>query len=107
MSSKKIPKNPYFSAFLEDVNEFLVEKHGKLTIINEQCNKCGICAQVCPAKNITVAGKVDFRDQCEGCSACLHLCPKNALHLKNEKSNKRWRHPDVSLKELIEANDRG
>jgi hypothetical protein len=33
MSSKKIPKNPYFSAFLEDVNEFLVEKHGKLTIV--------------------------------------------------------------------------
>jgi hypothetical protein len=39
--------------------------------------------------------------------ACLHLCPQNALHLRRERSNKRWRNPDVSLQEIIMANNRG
>ena len=75
-------------------------------IINSNCNKCGICAKVCPAKNITVTDKVNFESQCEWCMGCLHHCPQNALHLKNEKSSKRWRNPEVSLNEIITANNR-
>lgn len=75
-------------------------------IVNEQCNQCGTCAKVCPTKNITVTMKVVFGDHCASCYACLHLCPKNAIHLKNEKSGKRWRNPEVSLKEIIGANNR-
>ena len=80
-------------------------KNAQKYIVNNQCNKCGICAKVCPAKNITVTDKVHFADQCEYCLACPHLCPQNAIHLKNEKSNKRWRNPEVSLNEIIEANN--
>jgi len=77
-------------------------------IVNEQCNNCGVCTQVCPAKNIKVTtDRVDFNERCEGCMACLHICPQNALHLKGEKSHMRWRHPEVSLKEIIKANNRG
>jgi MinD superfamily P-loop ATPase len=53
-----------------------------------------------------VEDSVSFQNQCEGCLACLHLCPQNALHLKNEKSEKRWRNPDVTLEEIISANSR-
>jgi len=74
--------------------------------VNSWCNKCGVCSKVCPAKNITVTGKVDFHDHCEGCLACIHLCPKNAIHLKGERSYKRWRNPEVSLNEIIGANNR-
>ena len=81
-------------------------KNAQKYIVNTQCNKCGICAKACPAKNITVTDKVHFADKCEYCMACLHLCPQNALHLKNEKSGKRWRNPEVSLSEIIEANNR-
>jgi len=76
-------------------------------IVNKQCNKCGTCAKVCPAKNISVSDKVRFADKCEYCLACPHLCPQNAIHLKNEKSDKRWCHPEVSLGEIIGANNRG
>ncbi|MCL2193517.1 MAG: EFR1 family ferrodoxin [Treponema sp.] len=76
-------------------------------IVNDQCNKCGICAKVCPAKNITVTDKIRFADKCEYCLACPHLCPRNAIHLKNEKSDKRWINPEVSLNEIIKANNRG
>lgn len=76
-------------------------------IVNDKCTSCGTCAKVCPAGNITIIDKVAFADKCEGCLGCVHHCPKNALHLKSEKSTARWRHPDVSLTEIIKANNRG
>jgi len=74
-------------------------------IVSESCNNCGTCARVCPAANITLTDKISFGNQCEGCLACLHLCPLNALKLKSEKSDMRWRHPDIPLSEIIEANN--
>ncbi|MCL1994366.1 MAG: EFR1 family ferrodoxin [Spirochaetes bacterium] len=81
-------------------------KYAQGYIADEKCNACGICAKICPAKNIAVAGKANFSDSCEACMACLHLCPQNALHHKNEKSAKRWRNPNVTLNEIIAANNR-
>jgi Pyruvate/2-oxoacid:ferredoxin oxidoreductase delta subunit/flavodoxin len=74
--------------------------------VDDQCNQCGTCAKVCPAKNIAITDAVRFGDHCEACFSCLHHCPQNAVHLNREKSNKRWRNPDVSLKEIIDANNR-
>jgi len=88
------------------VRIFAPSKNACKYIVNDRCNQCGVCAQVCPAKNITVADRVGFNVYCEGCLACLHLCPQNAIHLKNEKSDMRWRNPEVSLKDIIEANNR-
>lgn len=74
-------------------------------IVNKSCNQCSICTKVCPAGNITVADKVNFGNNCEVCLACIHLCPKNAIHMKSEKSNRRWINPEVTLKEIISANN--
>lgn len=82
------------------------EKRATRYIVNERCNKCGTCTKVCPAKNVEVTDSVHFNEHCEGCLACVHLCPKNAIHLKNEKSSKRWINPSVSLNEIIAANNR-
>ena len=73
-------------------------------IIDDKCNMCGVCQKVCPAKNIELTDKVIFADKCEYCFACLHLCPQNALHHKRQKSEKRWRNPDVTLAEIVAAN---
>lgn len=80
-------------------------KQGQGYIIDDKCNKCGICAKVCPIKNITVTDKVEFSEHCIACQACVHQCSQNALHVKREKSAKRWRNPEVSLKEIIQANN--
>ena len=76
----------------------------KAHIVNDQCVLCGTCARICPSDNIRVTDHVEFLDHCEGCLGCVHNCPKNAIHLKNEKSNARFRNADVKLPELIKAN---
>jgi ferredoxin len=73
-------------------------------IVNEHCTKCGICANVCPAGNITITGKLTFNSFCEACLGCVQLCPQNALHMKSERSSVRYRNANVSLKEIIDAN---
>jgi len=105
--SKNTGANPVtiaMTAIFERI--FKPGKNARKYIVNDKCNRCGVCVQVCPAKNIAVTDKVKFNDHCEGCLGCLHLCPQNALHLKNEKNDKRWRNPEVSRKEIIEANNR-
>ena len=74
-------------------------------IVTDDCVRCGICAKVCPANNITVSDKVRFADRCEVCYACLHNCPQNAIHMKNEKSAVRFRNEHISLKDILEANE--
>ncbi len=73
-------------------------------IVTDACIRCGICAKVCPADNITVTDKVRFSDRCEVCYACLHNCPHSAIHLKKEASEARFRNEHVSLKDIIDAN---
>ncbi len=79
---------------------------GKHFTVNDSCTKCGVCAKVCPCGNISVKGAVSFGGNCEFCLGCAHLCPQNAIHVKGERSAKRWRHPDVTLNEIISANNR-
>lgn len=74
-------------------------------VVNDNCIRCGLCAKVCPADNITVTDSVHFADHCEVCYACLHHCPKNAIHLKREKSAVRFRNEHVTLKEIVSANE--
>lgn len=96
-----------FTAVIRGGESLLMNsKQGQRYMISQDCTQCGICSKVCPADNITVSDKVIFKNQCEGCLGCVHLCPQNAIHLKNEKNAKRWRHPDVSVKEIIASNNR-
>ncbi|MBU1239708.1 EFR1 family ferrodoxin [Myxococcota bacterium] len=73
--------------------------------INQDCNGCGICASVCPRSNIVVEKAPRYLSDCEICYACIHNCPRGAIHLKAEKSAVRFRNREVSLKEIISANN--
>lgn len=74
-------------------------------IVNDNCNRCGVCAKVCPANNITVTDKVTFSDCCEVCYACLHSCPQSAIHMKVEKNTVHFRNEHISLQDIITANE--
>ena len=87
-------------------NRILRGDTAKRYIVTDQCIQCGICAKVCPANNITVTeSEVTFADRCEVCYACLHNCPQNALHMREQKSSVRFRNDQVSLSDIIEANE--
>ena len=104
----QVMASPVFRAVTAIVSTMIPSgKNAQEYIVNSQCNKCGICAKVCPSGNIDVTDKVCFANNCEVCFACLHLCPQNAMHHKSQKSEKRWRNPEVSLNEIIIANNRG
>ncbi|MDR1220033.1 MAG: 4Fe-4S binding protein [Treponema sp.] len=72
--------------------------------VNDSCNGCGACRNVCPMKNISGTGNPEYLNKCEFCLACVHLCSKNAIHLKSEKSGKRFINPHIKLSEIIKAN---
>ncbi len=75
-------------------------------IVQDKCVRCGICVKVCPAGNITLTDKPSFASKCETCYACIHACPQYNIRLPKVLSEVRWRHPEVSLEEIITANHR-
>lgn len=82
---------------------------GSLIAMNsEKCVGCGICAKVCPRGIIVVEEGKSGRTQqtCDLCMACAHACPQKAIGLKIPERNPeaRFRHPKVSLQEIIKSN---
>lgn len=74
--------------------------------VNDSCIRCGICAKVCPANNITVTEEdVKFSDHCEVCYACLHNCPQSAIHMALEAGTTHFRNESVTLRDIIESNE--
>lgn len=69
--------------------------------VSDNCIKCGICAKVCPANNITVGNEVVFGNNCENCFACANLCPEHAIYSsKAMLRRKQYRNPIVSANEI-------
>lgn len=71
--------------------------------VNNSCNSCGICERVCSFDNITIKNdKPIWNNYCEACLACFHLCPQRAINLDDySKDYIRYKHPEVSLPELL------
>ena len=70
---------------------------------DEKCNKCGICAKVCPAQNISLSdGKPVWNHKCEQCFACLEWCPQAAIQFgKNTVKYPRYHQPEIELRDML------
>lgn len=94
--------------YLENKSKLPAELYQNLYRVNEDCIKCSICKQVCPAGCISLNNDKVVYDMknCQTCMACIHNCPKKAIQLnipeKNPKA--RYRNDKVTLQEIIEAN---
>jgi len=76
--------------------------------VNKNCTGCGVCRDVCPVKNIEMTdNKPVFKDACEQCLSCMHHCHRKAINYGNKtQKRKRYTHPEIGAKELIEFNKR-
>ena len=88
-----------------NLTDKFMNKAVKLFYINNYCDKCNICHKVCPMGNITGIDKPEYSNKCEFCLSCIHNCPKNAIHLKNERSDKRFRNKKINLVDIINSNN--
>jgi heterodisulfide reductase subunit A-like polyferredoxin len=85
--------------------------NGESIVIKENCVGCGICSKVCPIGNVYIENSTAKRRNtaCDlFCLACVHCCPQNAVGLRMERNpNARYRHKEISLHEIIAANNQG
>ncbi len=71
---------------------------------SDNCTSCGLCAKICPLKNIKL---VDGRPRwettdCEQCLACLQWCPALAIQRKGVAEKRtRYHNPTVNAQDLM------
>lgn len=79
-----------------------------LDMKQDLCTGCGVCTKVCPLGSLKIEdGKaVRAKEDCEGCLACVHSCPAKAIGMRFPERNPdaRYRYPEISLEEIIQAN---
>ncbi|MBR0309637.1 MAG: EFR1 family ferrodoxin [Paludibacteraceae bacterium] len=73
------------------------------SVNEDKCIGCGICARICPMRNIAVDEKACIGPHCTACLACLHSCPQQAIEVGKKATNRQYqyRHPDVKAKDLM------
>lgn len=73
-----------------------IDLHQKFFLFNpdtNKCNKCGICAKICPIQNIEMKeGDYPIHGlKCEYCLRCVSFCPRNAIPSKFNYKGKTYR----------------
>lgn len=96
--------NPLMSGMRVLMDQFYNKSFEKKFEVENACNGCKTCEKVCPVDNIAVNGRPVFHNNCQHCLACTHNCPKNAIRVAKEKSDVRFKNENITLKEIIEAN---
>ena len=107
-SKKKIPGSTFVDNWMLSAmskRELIGAGVTKDYLVEDSCNGCGTCVQVCPMKNVQMDGKKPvFGNHCMTCLACTHNCPQNSIRLKGEKSKIRFRNQHIPLKEIVNSN---
>ncbi len=87
--SKIQGKNSYLLGILQrgPYRLFYKQFQDLLGIDETRCNKCGICAQLCPSDNIKMKDFPEFAGKCALCLRCYTFCPKSAITYKNKSRN--------------------
>lgn len=55
------------------------------SVSKDRCNGCGICARICPVKNISFSEYPRWGKACEQCLRCYHSCPQAAIDFLGAK----------------------
>lgn len=70
--------------------------------VGSKCNSCGLCARICPVKNIKIEITPQWLHRCQFCLGCLHMCPNKAINYKKVTlKRQRYRNPYVKIEEFF------
>ncbi len=71
--------------------------------VDDNCNECGICENVCISNNISMKdNRPVWNQNCEQCLACIQWCPTKAIQYGPKTINyERYHHPQIKLSEMI------
>ncbi len=73
--------------------------------VDESCTQCGTCVKVCPVDNIHLNEKtISLENRCFMCLACVQNCPHQAIRLRGEMGEARFRNENIALREIIQSN---
>ncbi|MEA3475074.1 MAG: ATP-binding protein [Candidatus Cloacimonadota bacterium] len=78
-------EEPDCHIFLRAINSNRKKCFREIPKVNEKCNLCGKCAEICEFNAIAVANTevIIFPDLCHSCYACIELCPQEAFNIEN------------------------
>ncbi len=105
---KKVDRGPLWQnilfSWIYQTSFRSVRKMDKKFWVDDKCNRCGICSEVCPASNIEMVDeKPSWLHRCEQCFACLQWCPQEAIQSgKKTVRYPRYHHPEVNLKDMLD-----
>ena len=86
--TSKAEKTNIFLRFCYQVSKFITntwywklnQNIMRLNLDQKKCAKCGLCAEICPVKNISYGQYPAFDgNKCQFCLRCASYCPKKAI----------------------------
>lgn len=84
---------------------YKIHTKDKYFVAKDNCTGCGVCVKICGVNNIEIKdGKPIWENNCEQCMACIQYCPNESIEYgKKTIGRKRYKNPNISLKEMIEG----